>query len=375
MSHTEKTVVDSGYFDPHDGFTARPIIGSQGLPESGYDGGAPFYQVVPSGEWWGDDYEWNWGPSSEHGGNLTGGSVEITKTPVLELLGLPITVSGADLEGVLLDDYDELIVHHASITGIDEGSNLVFFQSPPVSLLGSNSFRIPVWKYLLGERKESNPDVETKGYVAEFGLNYVFPIEGASDLTEDWQASTRFQDIRWYEQSGLIPTYPSNHPDESRDPLRSPSPKERVYAHQGSRDAAGAANKLETGSPQSSVDGSSDQAFSNAADSTNTKYVLGMEDAFMHYYEDTYQYVYMPGGRTGPTRTLVNKFEALDFNKRFHNRNNGGEITDKADKIFGVQIAQDSLYAKIGYRKVETEEPEIDPEGDYTPTGKIRESE
>ena len=38
--------------------------------------------------------------------------------------------------------------------------------------------------------------------------------------------------------------------------------------------------------------------------------------------------------------------------------------TDKADKIFGVQIAQDSLYAKSGYRKIETEEPEIDPEGD-----------
>lgn len=279
MSHTEKTVVDSGYFDPNDGFTARPIVGSQGLPESGYDGGAPFYQVVPSGEWWGDDYEQN------------------------------------------------------------------------------------------------NADVETRGYSAPSGINYFFPTEGVGDLNEDWQSSTRFQDIRWYEQSGLIPTYPSNHPDESRDPLRSPSPKERVYAYQGSRDAAGAANKLDTGSPQSSVDGSSDQAFSNVADSTNTKYVLGMEDAFIHYYEDTYQYVYMPGGRTGPTRTLVNKFEALDFNKRFHNRNNGGEITDKADKIFGVQIAQDSLYAKSGYRKIETEEPEIDPEGDYTPTGKIRESE
>ena len=49
MTHTEIIVVDSGYFDPNDGFTARPIIGSQGLPESGYDGGAPFYQVVPSG--------------------------------------------------------------------------------------------------------------------------------------------------------------------------------------------------------------------------------------------------------------------------------------------------------------------------------------
>ena len=69
MTHTEITVVDSGYFDPNDGFTARPIVGSQGLPESGYDGGAPFYHVVPSSEWWGDDYEWNWGHAPNRGSN------------------------------------------------------------------------------------------------------------------------------------------------------------------------------------------------------------------------------------------------------------------------------------------------------------------
>ena len=45
-------------------------------------------------------------------------------------------------------------------------------------------------------------------------------------------------------------------------------------------------------------------------------------------------------------------------------------------------LSNDIFYDKIctnlsksGYRKIETEEPEIDPEGDYTPTGKIRESE
>ena len=50
MTHTKTTVVDSGYFGPNDGFAARPIVGSQAFPDSGYDGGAPFYQVVPSSE-------------------------------------------------------------------------------------------------------------------------------------------------------------------------------------------------------------------------------------------------------------------------------------------------------------------------------------
>jgi len=375
MTHTEIIVVDSGHFDPNDGFTARPIVGSQALPVSGYDEGAPFYHVVPSSEWWGDEYEWNWGPSSEHGNNLTGGSAEITKTPVLELLGLPITVSGADFQGALLDGYDELIVHYASITGVDEGSDLVFFQSPPSELLGSNTFRIPVWKNLLGEKKENNPDVETKGYEAPFGLNYFFPTEGAGDLSEDWQSSSRFGDIRWYEQSGLIPTYPSNHPDESRDPQRSPSPKEPVYGYQGSRDAAGAANGLETGSPKSSTTGASDQSFSNASDSTNTTYVLGIQNAFLHYYEDDYGFVYRPGGKTGPTRTLVNEYESLDFNDRQkHGGNRPGRISDKADKIFGSPSVADEKYKHSAY--VTRETPDADEEtteglsaSGYTPFG------
>ena len=375
MTHTKTTVVDSGYFGPNDGFTARPIVGSQAFPDSGYDGGAPFYQVVPSSEWWGDEYEWNWGPSSEHGSNLTGGSVEIKSTPVVELLGLPITVSGADFQGTLLDDYDELIVHYASITGVDEGSDLIFFQSPPSELLGSNTFRIPVWKNLLGEKKENNPDVETKGYEAPFGLNYFFPTEGAGNLSEDWQASSRFDDIRWYEQSGLIPTYPSNHLDESRDPTRSPSPKEPVYGYQGSRDAAGAANGLETGSPKSSATGASDQSFSNASDSTNTTYVLGIQNAFLHYYEDDYGFVYRPEGKTGPTRTLVNEYEALNFNDRHkHGGNRPGRISDKADKIFGSPSVADEKYKHSAY--VTRETPDADEEtteglsaSGYTPFG------
>jgi hypothetical protein len=384
MTHTEIIVVDSGYFDPNDGFAARPIVGSQGLPVSGYDEGAPFYHVVPSSEWWGDEYEWNWGPSTVHGHNVDGaGQFTITEMTVTELLGLPITISGADFVGSIYEDYyrlqreglisDALVIYRTSISAVDEDADLIFFDPPPAPLRHyPNTFRIPVWKYNLGDKKENNPDVETEGYNAPFGINFFFPTEGAGDLGEDWQLSSRFGDVRWYEQSGLIPTYPSNHPDESRDPSRSPNPKERVYGYQGSRDAAGAANNLEAGNPKSSTDSSTDGSFSNAADSTNTNYVLGMEDAFLHYYEDTYSFVFRPGGRSGPTRTLVNKFEALDFNERFHHRDNNKEITDKADKIFGVQIAQDSLYAKSGYRKMETEEPEIDPSGDYTATGNIR---
>ena len=394
MTHTEIIVVDSGYFDPNDGFTARPIVGSQALPVSGYDEGAPFYQVVPSGEWWGDDYEWNWGHAPNRGSNArtnTQGYLDLAAgdgcgDPDVcgsAFLGSVVQISGRKSSNMSSPDFHEFDTVVVSITGQEnvDGTRLYF---TPIGRTigptddgvvgGRNTWYMDMYKNILGEKKENNTDVETKGYEAPFGINYYFPAP-TGDLNEDWQSSSRFGDVRWYEQSGLIPTYPSNHPDESRDPQRSPNPKERVYGYQGARDAAGAANGLETGSPKSSVDGSSDQSFSNAADSTNTKYVLGMEDAFMHYYEDTYTFVYMPGGRTGPTRTLVNKFEALDFNKRFHNRNNGGEITDKAEKIFGVQIAQDSLYAKSGYRKIETEEPEIDPEGDYTPTGKIRGSE
>ena len=383
MTHTEIIVVDSGYFDPNDGFAARPIIGSQAIPESGYEEGVPFYQVVPSSEWWGDEYEWNWGPSTVHGNNVDDGQVTITEMTVTELLGLPITISGADFVGSIYPDYyrlqregaisDALVIHRTSISAVDEDADLIFFDPPPAPLRNyPNTFRIPVWKYNLGDKKENNPDVETEGYNAPFGINFFFPTEGAGDLGEDWQSSSRFGDVRWYEQSGLIPTYPSNHPDESRDPQRAQNPKERVYGYQGSRDAAGAANNLEAGNPKSSTDSSTDGSFSNAADSTNTNYVLGMENAFLHYYEDTYSFVYHPGGRSGPTRTLVNRFEALDFNERFHHRDDGGEITDKADKIFGVQIAEDSLYAKSGYRKMETEEPEIDPSGDYTATGNIR---
>ena len=375
MTHTEIIVVDSGYFDPNDGFAARPIIGSQAIPESGYEEGVPFYQVVPSSEWWGDEYEWNWGHAPNTGVNAN------TSLGYLELIGDqgcgdPAVCGDAflgsvvQISGKLADNSFGMAT--VSITGQDStlSPDRLYF-TPLSSPIVQNTWYMDMYKWILGDKKENNTDVETKGYNAAFGINYYFPL-ATGDLNEDFQASTRFGDVRWYEQSGLIPTYPSNHPDESRDPQRSQNPKERVYGYQGSRDAAGAANNLEAGNPKSSTDSSTDGSFSNAADSTNTNYVLGMEDAFMHYYEDTYQYVYMPGGRTGPTRTLVNKFEALDFNKRFHNRNNGGEITDKADKIFGVQIAQDSLYAKSGYRKIETEEPEIDPSGEYTATGNIR---
>ena len=223
-------------------------------------------------------------------------------------------------------------------------------------------------------KKENNTDVETKGYEAPFGINYYFPAP-TGDLNEDWQLSSRFGDVRWYEQSGLIPTYPSNHPDESSDPQRSPSPKERVYGYQGSRDAAGAANGLETGSPKSSVDGSSDQAFSNASDSTNTTYVLGIQNAFLHYYEDDYGFVYKPGGKTGPTRTLVNEYEALNFNDRHkHGGNRPGRISDKADKIFGSPSVADEKYKHSAY--VTRETPDADEEtteglsaSGYTPFG------
>ena len=375
MTHTEIIVVDSGYFDPNDGFAARPIIGSQAIPESGYEEGVPFYQVVPSSEWWGDEYEWNWGHSPNTGTNANTllGYLELTGDQGCgdpDVCGDVFLGSVVQISGNLADG--SFAMATVSITGQDStlSPDRLYFTplSPPI---GANTWYMDMYKFILGDKKENNTDVETKGYNAAFGINYYFPLP-TGDLNEDWQSSSRFGDVRWYEQSGLIPTYPSNHPDESRDPQRAQNPKERVYGYQGSRDAAGAANNLEAGNPKSSTDSSTDGSFSNAADSTNTNYVLGMEDAFFHYYEDTYSFVFRPGGRSGPTRTLVNKFEALDFNKRFHHRNKNGEITDKADKIFGVQIAQDSLYAKSGYRKMETEEPEIDPSGDYTATGNIR---
>ena len=386
MTHTEIIVVDSGYFDPNDGFAARPIVGSQAFPESGYDEGAPFYHVVPSSEWWGDEYEWNWGPASEHGHDVDGGQLSITAVAVTELLGLPITISGADLTGSIYEDYyrlqregtisDALVVYSTSISAIDEDADLIFFDPPPFPLRNyPNSFRIPLWKYVLGDKKENNPDVETEGYNAPFGINFFFPTAGAGDLAEDWQSSTRFNDIRWYEQSGLIPTYPSNHPDESRDPSRSPNPKQRVYGYQGSRDAAGATNELETGSPKSSKTGTSDQSFSNASDSTNTNYVLGIQNAFLHYYEDDYGFVYKPGGKTGPTRTLVNEYEALNFNDRHkHGGNRPGRISDKADKIFGSPFVADAKYKHSAY--VTRETPDADEEtteglsaSGYTPFG------
>ena len=395
MTHTEITVVDSGYFDPNDGFTARPIVGSQALPVSGYDEGAPFYHVVPSSEWWGDDYEWNWGHAPNTGSNArtnTQGYLDLEGGDGCGdpdvcgdfFLGSVVQISGRKSSNMSSPDFHVFDTVVVSISGQEnvpgEGTRLYF---TPIGraigptddgvVSGRNAWYMDMYKNKLGEKKENNEDVETKGYEAPFGINYYFPAP-TGNLNEDFQASTRFGDIRWYEQSGLIPTYPSNHPDESSDPQRSPSPKERVYGYQGSRDAAGAANNLQAGNPKSSTDSSTDGSFSNAADSTNTKYVLGMENAFLHYYEDTYTFVYKPGGRTTPTRTLVNKFEALDFNERFHSRGRGnrGEITDKSDKIVGVQIMQDSAYAKSGYRKIETEEPEIDPSGEYTSTGNIR---
>ena len=376
MTHTEIIVVDSGYFDPNDGFTARPIVGSQALPVSGYDEGAPFYHVVPSSEWWGDDYEWNWGHAPNTGSNArtnTQGYLDLEGGDGCgdpDVCGDFFLGSVVQISGKLADNSFGMAT--VSITGQDSTltPDRLYF-TPLSSPIVQNTWYMDMYKFILGDKKENNPDVETKGYNAAFGINYYFPLP-TGDLNEDFQASTRFGDVRWYEQSGLIPTYPSNHPDESRDPQRAQNPKERVYGYQGSRDAAGAANNLEAGNPKSSTDSSTDGSFSNAADSTNTNYVLGMEDAFLHYYEDTYSFVFHPGGGSGPTRTLVNKFEALDFNKRFHHRDNGGEITDKADKIFGVQIAEDSLYAKSGYRKMETEEPEIDPSGEYTATGNIR---
>ena len=379
MTHTEITVVDSGYFDPNDSFTARPIVGSQGLPVSGYDEGAPFYHIAPSSEWWGDDYEWNWGHSPNRGSNArtkTQGYLDLEGSDGCgdpdvcgsAFLGSVVQISGRKSSNMSSPDFHEFDTVVVSITGQDSerlGATRLYFTPigraiGPIDdgvTTGSNTWYMDMYKNILGEKKENNEDVETKGYEAPFGINYFFPAP-TGDLNEDWQSSSRFGDVRWYEQSGLIPTYPSNHPDESRDPQRSPNPKERVYAYQGSKDAAGAANELETGSPKSSVDGSSDQAFSNAADSTNTNYVLGMEDAFMHYYEDTYQYVYKPGGKTGPTKTLVNKFESLDFNDRFHHRESKSEIKDKSEKIYGVQVSADPSYKHSAYVVKSTPEPE-----------------
>jgi len=377
MTHTEIIVVDSGYFDPNDGFTARPIVGSQALPVSGYDEGAPFYHVVPSSEWWGDDYEWNWGHSPNRGSNArtkTQGYLDLEGSDGCGdpdvcgdfFLGSVVQISGRKSSSMSSPDFHEFDTVVVSITGQENVGGTRLYFTPigraigPIDdgvTTGSNTWYMDMYKNILGEKKENNEDVETKGYNAPFGINYFFPAP-TGDLNEDWQSSSRFGDVRWYEQSGLIPTYPSNHPDESRDPQRSPNPKERVYAYQGSKDAAGAADELKTGSPKSSVDGSSDQAFSNAVDSTNTNYVLGMENAFVHYYEDSYQYVYKPGGKTGPTKTLVNKFEALDFNDRFHHRESKSEIKDKSDKIYGIQVSADANYKHSAYVVKSTPEPE-----------------
>ena len=398
MTHTEIIVVDSGYFDPNDGFAARPIIGSQAIPESGYEEGVPFYQVVPSSEWWGDEYEWNWGHAPNTGVNArtTGSIGYLTLTggdgcgdPAVcgdFFLGSVVQIKGRKSSNIFSPLYDEFETVTVSITGQEnpEGVNgtRLYFTGLGRAIgptddgisTGRNSWYMDMFKWILGDKKENNTDVETKGYNVAFGINYYFPL-ATGDLNEDFQASTRFGDVRWYEQSGLIPTYPSNHPDESRDPQRAQNPKERVYGHQGSRDAAGAANNLEAGNPKSSIDSSTDGSFSNASDSTNTNYVLGIQNAFLHYYEDDYGFVYKPGGRTGPTRTLVNEYEALNFNDRHkHGGNRPGRISDKADKIFGSPFVADAKYKHSAY--VTRETPDADEEtteglsaSGYTPFG------
>ena len=103
--------------------------------------------------------------------------------------------------------------------------------------------------------------------------------------------------------------------------------------------------------------------------------MLGIQNAFLHYYEDDYGFVYRPGGKTGPTRTLVNEYESLDFNDRQkHGGNRPGRISDKADKIFGSPSVADEKYKHSAY--VTRETPDADEEtteglsaSGYTPFG------
>ena len=143
-----------------------------------------------------------------------------------------------------------------------------------------------------GQHRAGNTSILVHGHNAKYGINYLFPTTNGS-LNEDFTTSGwRFENLEWYERSGVLISYPSNHPDELRSGATSQNPKELVRSDQGIKDSVAAFDKL-----------SSD--FSSASGEL-LDFTLGITNAFIHYYEDTYSQVYFPRGKRGPSGTRVN---------------------------------------------------------------------
>jgi len=184
-----------------------------------------------------------------------------------------------------------------------------------------------------GHHREDNNTVLARGHNATSGINYLFPTS-TEDLNEDFQSERRFLDYRFYEHSGILITYPSNHPDETPEypNPNSLNPREETLRTDGIKDAMPAFDNL-----------ASD--FSSASEEL-LDYTLGITNPFIHYYEDTYAQVYHPKGKTGPSNTRVNYYDIKDFDDR--------QPRDKSIKITGSPVAQnEQLFSTYTIREVE----------------------
>lgn len=183
-----------------------------------------------------------------------------------------------------------------------------------------------------GQHREGNTSILVHGHNAEYGINYLFPT-GIGNLDEDFTTGEkRFEELEWYERSGVLITYPSNHPNELTPGATSASPKTRVENSQGIKDSVAAFSDLSS-------------EFSNASGHIRES-TLGITNPFIHYYENTYSQVYFPQGKTGPTDTRVNKYDTT----KFKNRN----PRDKSIQIIGSPVAKNErLYSTYTVRDVE----------------------
>jgi hypothetical protein len=188
--------------------------------------------------------------------------------------------------------------------------------------------------------REDNTTVLVHGHNAVSGINYLFPT-GIEDINEDFQLEKRFLDYRFYEHSGVLITYPSNHPDETPDESKSKRvhPREAVSQTDGIKDAMAAFDNL-----------ASD--FSSASKEA-LDFTLGITNPFIHYYEDTYDQVYFPKGKTGPSNTRVNFYDTRDFDDR--------KPRDKSIKITGSPVAKnEQLFSTYKTRTAEDPKKEKD---------------
>ena len=203
--------------------------------------------------------------------------------------------------------------------------------------------------------KDLNQDVLVQGYNAKAGINYFFPVAGAGDLDEDIQFETRFDDLIFYEQNGVLITYPSNHPDESPAIGEALYPKEAVTAEQGIRDSAFASvgsDRRTTGAVGDASTTVASSFFSSASGLDNQEllgFTLGITNPTIHYYPDDYGQVYFPRGKTGPTKTSVNGSSKI-----------AKKTTNKAIKFAGSAVAVNSgqLFSAYGVKTVEEPDEE-----------------